>query len=53
MHNSYMYVIANDGVDTSSSYRFKGKVGSSTEVTTVLLRSAVLYKGQRACGSEK
>ena len=28
MHNSYMYVIANDGVDTSNSYPFKGKVDS-------------------------
>ena len=27
MHNSFLYVISNEGVDTSNSYPFAGKVG--------------------------
>ena len=26
MYNTFLYIVSNDGVDTSSSYPFKGKV---------------------------
>ena len=26
MHNAYMYILANDGIETSNSYPFQGRV---------------------------
>ena len=27
MYDAFLYIVANDGIDTSSSYPYKGKVG--------------------------
>ena len=28
MHNAYMYILANDGIESSNSYPFQGRVSS-------------------------
>lgn len=41
MYNSYMYILANEGIDTSSSYAFKERVSTTSipqgEIRTLLL----------------
>ena len=36
MYDAFLYIVANDGIDTSSSYPYKGKVGSATVYTAIL-----------------
>ena len=37
MYNSYLYVIANEGVETSKMYPFQGKVGSTKQLNFRML----------------
>lgn len=38
MYNSFMYIIFNDGIDTTSSYKYQGKVQSFVVTTISTIR---------------